>query len=495
MEFESDGSISNIEISSLDCDSRIVRAGGMFVAFRGYAEDGHKYISDAAAKGARVILAEKDFETDQSITKIIVKDTRTVLPVIAANFYGHPERTLKIIGVTGTNGKTTITYIIENILKAAGIGSGVIGTINYRLNGKALPSKNTTPGPLELYSIFRDMVANGLGYAVMEISSHSLDQRRADGLSLDTAIFTNITSEHLDYHKTLDEYFKAKAKIFGILKEDGFAVLNKDDRKVASLRSSIKRKVISYGIKEDALIMARDIKLSIEGTVFVIATPEGPIEIKTRLIGMHNVSNILAAVASAFSLNIDSAAIKNGVETMASVPGRLEPVGAGQPFKVFVDYAHTEDALNKILTLLRGVTKNKIITVFGCGGDRDKAKRPLMGKAACRFSDHVIITSDNPRSEDPIDIIGEIEEGVKWSFSNYDIVPDRRDAIAKALSIASKGDIIVIAGKGHENYQIIKDKVLPFDDREVVLDILRKNGYESKRDNKSCARGAVVGQP
>jgi len=473
LEFKADGEISNIEIPSLTCDSRAVKAGDMFVAFRGYAEDGCKYINDAIAKGARVILAEKDFEASHSITKIIVKETRTALPVIAANFYGHPERALKIIGVTGTNGKTTITYIIENILKAAGIGAGVIGTINYRLKGKVSPAKNTTPGPLELESMFQDMVRNSLEYAVMEVSSHSLDQHRVDGVPFDAAIFTNITSEHLDYHKTLEEYFKAKAKIFGMLKEDGFAILNKDDRKVASLRASIKRKVVSYGIKEDALIMARDIRLTLEGTGFVITTPDGPIEIKTKLIGMHNVSNILAAASVAFVLNIDLDRIKNGIETTKSVPGRLESVDAGQPYKVFVDYAHTEDALNKILSLLKGVARNKIITVFGCGGNRDKTKRPLMGKAACRFSDHVIITSDNPRFEDPIEIIGEIEDGVKWSFSNYDIVPDRRDAIAKALGMASKGDIVVIAGKGHEDYQVVGNAVLPFDDREVAREILK----------------------
>ncbi|MFH0763772.1 MAG: UDP-N-acetylmuramoyl-L-alanyl-D-glutamate--2,6-diaminopimelate ligase [Candidatus Omnitrophota bacterium] len=477
IDFRADGDISNIEVSGLACDSRAVQAGDMFVAFRGYAEDGYSYISDAAAKGARVILAEKDFEAGRSITKIIVKETRTALPAIAANFYGHPERSLKIIGVTGTNGKTTVTYIIENILKAKGSGAGVIGTINYRLKEKVTPAKNTTPGPIELESIFRDMVQDGLEYAVMEVSSHSLDQHRVDGVSFDAAIFTNITNEHLDYHKTPGEYLKAKTKIFERLKEDGFAILNKDDMKIASLRASIKRKIISYGIKEDALIMARDIRLTLDGTGFVITTPEGPIEINTKLIGMHNVSNILAAVAAAFILNIDLDVIKNGVETTKSVPGRLEPLDAGQPYKIFVDYAHTEDALNKILSLLKGIAGNKIITVFGCGGNRDKTKRPLMGKAACRFSDHVIITSDNPRFEDPLEIISEIERGVKWSFSNYGIIPDRRDAIAKALATASKGDIVVIAGKGHENYQIIGDKVMPFNDREAALDILRKKGY------------------
>ncbi|MCX5686237.1 MAG: UDP-N-acetylmuramoyl-L-alanyl-D-glutamate--2,6-diaminopimelate ligase, partial [Candidatus Omnitrophica bacterium] len=300
--------------------------------------------------------------------------------------------------------------------------------------------------------------------------------------------------EHLDYHKTLDEYFKAKAKIFERLKEDGFAILNKDDRRVASLRASIKRKVISYGIKEDALIMARDIRLTLEGTRFVITTPEGPIEINTALIGMHNVSNILAAASAAFSLNINLDAIKKGVETTRSVPGRLEPVDAGQFYKVFVDYAHTEDALNKILSLLKGVAKNKIITVFGCGGNRDATKRPLMGKAACRFSDHVIITSDNPRFEDPIEIIGQIEDGVKWSFSNYDIIPDRRDAIAKALDMASKGDIVVIAVKGHENYQIIGDKILPFDDREVVIDVCGSKDIDAhKRDTKDNRWEIIIG--
>ncbi|MDP3730488.1 MAG: UDP-N-acetylmuramoyl-L-alanyl-D-glutamate--2,6-diaminopimelate ligase [Candidatus Omnitrophota bacterium] len=493
VEFKPGSGTSDVEVDGLTCSSSGVRSGDMFVAFRGYTQNGYKYISEAIANGAAVILAEEDFNAGSSVKKIVVKDTRIAIPIIAANYYGHPSERLKVIGVTGTNGKTTITYIIENILKAAGEGAGVIGTINYRLKGKVLPAKNTTPGSLELQSMLAEMVRDGLRYAVMEVSSHSLDQRRVEGVSFDAAIFTNITSEHLDYHKTLEEYFKAKTKIFDRLKEDGFAILNKDDLRVASLRSSIKRKVISYGIKEDALIMAEDIKLSLEGSGFVITTPEGALKINAKLIGMHNVSNILAAVAAAFALNIDLEAIKNGVEALTSVPGRLEPIDARQPYKIFVDYAHTEDALNKILILLKGVAKNKIITVFGCGGDRDKTKRPLMGRAACKFSDHVIITSDNPRFEDPVEIIGQIEDGVKWGYSNYDIVPDRGDALKKALDIASKGDIVVIAGKGHENYQIIKDKVLPFNDREVVLDILRKKGYAGKRDIKDYTREVVVG--
>ena len=378
--------------------------------------------------------------------------------------------------MTGTNGKTTITYLIESIVRAAGKSIGVIGTINYRFGGKVIAAKNTTPGPVELESMLAEMVRGGLQYAVMEVSSHSLDQRRVDGVSFDTAIFTNITSEHLDYHKTLEEYFKAKAKIFNRLKEDGTAILNKDDKRVASLEGTINKKVITYGINEDADVTARDIRLSLKGSRFIIATPGGPIAINSKLIGMHNVSNILASAAAALALNLDRKVIKEGIESVDIIPGRLEPVEAGQPYKVFVDYAHTEDALNNVLTLLKAVAKNKIVTVFGCGGDRDKAKRPLMGKVACKFSDNVIITSDNPRSEDPAEIMHQIENGVKPRYSNYDIVANRREAIEKALASAKKGDIVIIAGKGHENYQIIGNKTLPFDDRQVVREILRKEG-------------------
>jgi len=492
IEFKGEGAMPSLEINNVTNDSRNVKEGDLFVAVKGCLLNGCKFIDEAVARGAKAILAEDDFVSPEGVTKILVEDTRSSLPAIADNFYGRPSQKLKAIGVTGTNGKTTITYIIESIIKNNGEDAGVVGTVNYRLKDRVLPAKNTTPGPLELQAMLAEMVKAGVGYVVIEVSSHSLDQHRVDRILFDAAIFTNITSEHLDYHKTMDNYFKTKAALFDNLKKNGIAILNNDDEKVASLRDSIKNKVMTYGIKEDADIRARDIKLSLDGSRFTAFTQKGPFEINTRLIGVHNVSNVLASIAAALALNINIDVIKKGVESVNFVPGRLELVDAGQPFKIFVDYAHTEDALNNVLGLLREVAKGNIITVFGCGGNRDTKKRPLMGKAACKFSDKVIITSDNPRFEEPIRIIDDIEKGIKGKFYNYEIVDDRRKAIDRAIGLASEGDTIIIAGKGHEDYQIIKDKVMPFDDRLVVMEILKRKGYEGKRDSKNNQRGVAV---
>ena len=470
--FKAKGDIARLEARSVTDDSRNVSAGALFIAKKGYSQDGSKFIADAVKRGASAVAAEEAFDAPKGVAKILVRDARSAIPVMADNFYGHPSSGLKTVGITGTNGKTTITYLLESIIKAYGQEAGVIGTINYRLKGRVMPAKNTTPGAFELQAILADMVKMGIGYAVMEVSSHALDQGRVDRILFDTAIFTNLTGDHLDYHKTMASYFKAKSRLFEKLKKGGIAILNGDDKKVASLKRSLKKALV-YGTKRGADIRAEDISLSMNGTLFTVKTPKGSLRIDTKLIGMHNVSNILAAVSAAIALDIPKEAILKGVSRVAAVPGRLEAVEAGQPFKVFVDFAHTEDALLNVLSLLREVAEKRIVTVFGCGGDRDRTKRPRMGKVACRLSDHVIITSDNPRSEEPGDIVAEIEGGVEGAFSNYDIVVDRREAIAKALEAASQGDIVVIAGKGHETYQIIKGKTLPFDDREVARDMLK----------------------
>lgn len=473
--FRTKDDIAGLEASGVTDDSRAVRPGDLFIAVKGYSLDGAVFIGEAVKKGAGVILAEEDFDAPAGVRKILVDDARKALPVIAGNFYGRASDKLNIIGVTGTNGKTTITYIIESILREAGEDTGVIGTISYRIKDKVLPAKNTTPGVLELQSMLAEMVGRKIRYAAMEVSSHSLDQGRMEGISLDAGIFTNITPEHLDYHKTIDRYFQAKKRIFGILKDGGAAVLNNDDSRVASLRRCIKNRVLTYGIKNDADIKAEGIRLSLSGSTFEMITPAGHIEVKTKLVGMHNISNILAGAAAATAVNISLGAIRDGAASITSVPGRLEAVDAGQVFRVFVDYAHTEDALYNILNYLKKAAREaKIVTVFGCGGNRDRKKRPMMGKVACKLSDYVVITSDNPRFEEPGDIIEEIEAGVRGSFSNYNIVPDRRKAIEKALAMADAEDIVVIAGKGHENYQIIGDRVIHFDDREVAREILEK---------------------
>jgi UDP-N-acetylmuramoyl-L-alanyl-D-glutamate--2,6-diaminopimelate ligase len=475
--FKASGSVAKIDVSNVTDDSRAVSAGSLFIAKKGYAQDGARFIADAVKNGARAIITEEDFVPSRGVLKILVRDTRKALSVIADNFYGHPSAKLKVIGITGTNGKTTITYLLESIIKAAGEEAGVIGTISYRIKNKVLSAKNTTPGPLELQALLADMVKMGIGYAAMEVSSHSLDQGRVDSLFFDAAIFTNLTGDHLDYHKTMGGYFKAKKRLFEKLKKGGAAILNGDDKKVASLERSLKNAIV-YGTKKNADVMAKDIDLSMKGTSFTVKTRKGSFKIETRLIGMHNVSNILAATAAAMALEIPVSAVIKGIGRLTAVPGRLEAVDAGQPFKVFVDFAHTEDALFNVLSLLREIAEKRIVTVFGCGGNRDKTKRPRMGKVACRFSDHVIITSDNPRHEEPGEIVAEIEKGVRGAFSNYDIVVDRREAIAKALEVAEEGDVVVIAGKGHETYQIIKDRTLAFDDRIVARNILGAK-YES----------------
>ncbi len=474
IDFKSGAAISGLRVSGVTSDSRSVKKGDMFIAVDGYSIDGHKFIKDAISKGAKVILGEKDFCVPKGVIKILVGDVRRALPVIAMNFYKNPSSKLKVIGITGTNGKTTIAYLIENIVKAAGKEAGVIGTINYRFKNKASAAKNTTPGPLDLQALLAEMVKESVDYAVMEVSSHSLDQHRVDGVFFDAAIFTNITSEHLDYHKNIKNYFNAKVKIFDRLKKDGSAILNCDDDRVASLEKKIKERVITYGFNKKAYVRGECVNYSMDGSAFSLVTPAWRVNINTKLIGAHNVSNILASAAATLAEKIDYRKIKEGIESLESVPGRLERLDAGQPFKVFVDYAHTEDALYNVLNILKKIAKRDIITVFGCGGNRDRQKRPLMGKVACSFSDKVIITSDNPRFENPSDIIDEIEKGVKGKFSNYDIIEDRMNAIENALNSASKDDIVVIAGKGHEKYQIIRDHIVPFDDYKIARSILKK---------------------
>jgi UDP-N-acetylmuramoyl-L-alanyl-D-glutamate--2,6-diaminopimelate ligase len=454
-------------------DSRKVKRGYLFVAVRGHDNDGHRFINDAIASGASAVVADRNFYAPEGVKKLIVKDARAVLPEIADDFYGHPSGRLKIVGVTGTNGKTTITYILESIITASGKSCGVIGTINYRIGGREITSTNTTPGPIQLQSLLSGMVKEKARYAVMEVSSHSLEQDRVARLLFDVAIFTNMTRDHLDYHKTLDKYFAAKARLFRKLKPKGVAVLNNDDGSSGRLRRSIRSKVLTYGISKRSDVMAKDIKLSIGSTRFKAVTPKWSLDINTALIGRHNISNILAAIAAATALGIKKEAIKKGIESFKSVPGRLEPVEAPGRFRVFVDYAHTEDALNNVLGLLKDVVSGgRIITVFGCGGDRDRTKRPLMGRAACAFSDRVVVTSDNPRTEDPLSIIAEIEKGVKGSYFNYEIVPDRRSAIKRALEMAASGDVVLIAGKGHEKYQIIGNSAIPFDDCKIARELL-----------------------
>ena len=463
-----DRPVEGIDVSRVVAHSSGIQRGDLFVAIRGFSFDGHDFIDAARSNGAVAVVCEKRSRKNTDIPRIIVQDARMALAKIADNFYGHPSKRLKVIGVTGTNGKTTITYLLEKILETAGFRTGVIGTVNYRFAGRVFDSTNTTPDPLSLERFLSEMVREDTDFAVMEVSSHSLEQRRIAGIEFQEAVFTNITREHLDYHKTMKRYLAAKRKIFRNLSANGTALLNADDPMVRSLSRSIKKKVLTFGLRSKADIAADDIELSVSGSRFRAHTPAGSFKVRTPLAGRHNISNILACIAVSVTEDIDTARMLQGIESMSYVPGRLESVDAGQPFKVFVDYAHTQDALQHVLGMLREVAGSRIITVFGCGGNRDATKRPFMGKVACRLSDRVIITSDNPRREDPARIIDDILKGVRGSWANYQVIEDRTRAIQFALRAASPGDIVLIAGKGHEKYQIIGDTTIPFDDCETV---------------------------
>lgn len=470
------------EISSVYYDSRKVNDGSLFVAIKGLKSDGHNFLGEAVKKGAKAVVVENGYQQSvirdrlSETTCISVRDSRKALALISANFYGHPSREMSVIGITGTNGKTTISYLINSILKVNGFKTGLIGTIDYRFDGEIIPSSHTTPESLDLQQFFKRIGDSGGKYCVMEVSSHSLELDRVYGTRFETGVFTNLTQDHLDFHGNLEKYFFAKARLF---KEYGLkkAVINIDDPYGRRLIKDIKsERILTYGIKEDADVKADGINVSINGLKFIANTPIGKLNIESRLLGIHNIYNILASVSTAILEGLSGESIIKGIVLLDTVPGRLEGINEGQDFTVLVDYAHTDDALKNVLNAAREIPHNKITVVFGCGGDRDRGKRPLMGKAAVEYSDFAIITSDNPRSEEPSKIIEEIEKGIKqWSAEGrYIKIPDRREAIEYAINNASKGDIVIIAGKGHEDYQIFRDKKIHFDDREVAREAIRK---------------------
>ncbi|MEK6715258.1 MAG: UDP-N-acetylmuramoyl-L-alanyl-D-glutamate--2,6-diaminopimelate ligase [Candidatus Omnitrophota bacterium] len=469
--------LSGLVIKGITDDSRQVKEGFLFIAVKGEKADGNSFIDEAIKKGARAIVAQSPITKSQLPIKnkvpfLEVKDARAALAKLAAKFYGYPSRIVKCIGVTGTNGKTTITYILENILKQAGFNCGVIGTVNYHFNDKIIPASNTTPNPIILESLLSEMRVSGVNYCALEVSSHSLEQQRVAGIDFRYAIFTNLASDHLDYHGNRLYYFAAKAKLFKMLNKQAHAIINIDDEHGIKLLKNTSARVITYGIDNNSDVRAQDLKLASCGTEFKVTTAKGEFNIKTKLIGKHNVYNILSAIAVTSVENISLENIVKGIESLEKVSGRLEKVEGDYPFSIFVDYAHTEDALKNVLISLSKIKHNKIIVVFGCGGDRDRSKRPKMGYTASTLSDFVIVTSDNPRSEDPDKIIDEIISSIKKE--NFTVIPDRHSAIEKALFMADMGDIVLIAGKGHEQYQIFKDKIIHFDDYKTAKDILEK---------------------
>ncbi|MEI7637925.1 MAG: UDP-N-acetylmuramoyl-L-alanyl-D-glutamate--2,6-diaminopimelate ligase [Syntrophus sp. (in: bacteria)] len=484
------------QVSSICYDSRKCEENCLFVAIPGLKTDGHHYIPEALDRGARFILHENDFTPPAGITAIQVGDSRRILGVLGKNFFGHPSAGLCLIAVTGTNGKTTVTYILESIIKAAGFNPGVLGTVNYRYGGTVMPAPNTTPESFDMQRILRQMVDAGVSHVIAEVSSHAVDLQRVDDCDFDLGIFTNLSQDHLDYHGNMESYFSAKKRFFADvlpLSQKGRPIrmiVNRDDPWGRRLLSEVPLPAWSFGIETPGDIRVESFTLTPQKTEALVCWHGGGTSrISSSLIGRHNLYNILAAAAGALALGIPGKDIIVGIGAIRNVPGRLERVNLpGEP-DVFVDYAHTEDALEKVLQNLSSFQRNHIITVFGCGGDRDRGKRPLMGRAAVTLSDLTLLTSDNPRSENPMDILKEIEAGIpkegirkytaeevqnKLPEQGYTIIPDRRTAIERAIGIAEKGDIVLIAGKGHEDYQLVGAQRLSFDDRLVAREALTR---------------------
>lgn len=470
--------LPDLDVKAVVYDPLRVVPGALFVAINVYTQldkveipDGHEKIGEAVAKGAAVVIAEKDVPVPAPATKVLVPDSRAALALLAGKFYGYPSRRLKLIGVTGTNGKTTTTHIVESILRQ-NAGVGLIGTLYYKINGSIYQSKDTTPEPPDLHAIFRQMVNEQVAYCVFEVSSHGIDFHRVDGCDFEAAVFTNLTQDHLDYHRTMENYRRTKMRLFQWLAPDKYAVINRDDGSADYFIGATRARVLTYGVQKNADVMAREIRLSVSGTKYQLYTPAGTVPVHTRLLGIFNVYNALAAVGAALSQGYDLETIRQGLAQPIRVAGRFELVDRGQDFTVVVDYAHTPDGMTNVLSLARSLQPKRVITVFGCGGDRDKEKRPLMGQIASTMSDLVIVTADNPRNEDPAQIAAEIVAGM--GSTPRQVILDRREAIAYALRQAGAGDIVMLLGKGHESTQTLKDRTVPFNDAQVAAELLEE---------------------
>lgn len=482
------------QISSVVYDSREARAGSLFVAIRGEKTDGNQFIAAAIARGAAAIISEMPplipngrSQTEEitpgprpdSVAWLQVPDARKALATVAANFYGRPAEKLQLVGITGTNGKTTTSFLVDSIIHAAGCRSGLFGTIEYRTPLETYPAKTTTPESLDLHRFFSEIVRAGGTHAVLESSSHALVLDRLWGCRFAAAIFTNLTRDHLDFHKTMENYFAAKRRLF-----DGTGagravcgVVNIDDPYGPQLRN-VAEQTITYGLSSGAQITAKKFPLTLRGLDFIAETPAGKITVRSPLVGRNNVYNLLAAIAAGIALGFRREAIEAGISALAAVPGRFERIDLSQPFMVVVDYAHTDDALQKLLETARELhPAGRLITLFGCGGERDRSKRPLMGEAAGRLSDVVVLSSDNPRSEDPLKIINDVVVGLQRTPAKVLVEPNRERAVELALEQARPGDMVLLAGKGHETTQVLKDRTIEFDDREVARRILRQRGY------------------
>jgi UDP-N-acetylmuramoyl-L-alanyl-D-glutamate--2,6-diaminopimelate ligase len=489
-----------VEVKGLAYHSKSVQPGFLFAAIRGLREEGKRFVPEALSRGACSVLVDEPLDHTRA-TQVIVPDVRQALARLSCTFYGDPSSFLTLIGITGTNGKTTTSYLIESILSAAQIKAGVMGTINYRFENRITPAPTTTPESLDLQRNLHAMREAGVTHAILEVSSHALDLERVRGCHFDVVLFTNLTRDHLDYHGSMENYFQAKQSLFTEFlaesrKEKKFSVINVDDPWGKKLLSAARGSVWRYGIEERGEIWPAMMKESAEGWRARVHSPRGPLDLSSPLIGRHNLFNILAAVSVGTILGLPAQAIAAGVADLRRVPGRLERIPGGDGLRVFVDYAHTGDALARALETVRRVTAGQLILVFGCGGDRDRGKRPVMGKIAAEGSDVAVLTSDNPRSEDPLKIIEEIEKGMtetgrkkiapadlmrtRGSGENggagYVVIPDRREAIRWAVRAARPGDVVLIAGKGHEDYQILGRDIIHFDDREEAARALGSVG-------------------
>ena len=456
-------------VASVAYDSRRVAAGSVFVALRGLKADGVAFAEQAVARGAQVVIAETPRPDNIRAPWLVVRDARLALALLADRFFDHPSGKMPVIGVTGTNGKTTTAYLLCAILDAADLKAGMLGTVAYRVGGEDRESARTTPEAPDVQQLLSEMLAHDCRSCVMEVSSHALSLKRVDGMHFAAAVFSNLTRDHLDFHEDMEAYFAAKRRLFEMLPDGAPGIINLDDPKGAALVEMCRRPV-TYAITAAADVKAGAVEMTLSGLRFEVTTPHGAVQIRSRLVGKPNVYNILAATATAVALDVSLAAIARGIEGLAGVPGRFEVVSsADDDVTVVVDYAHTDDALRNLLETARPLSAKRLITVFGCGGDRDRSKRPLMGMVAARLSDVVVITSDNPRSEDPKRIIEEIERGISAGSQSSRApsvmsVVDRAEAIERAIAEANSGDVVLVAGKGHEKYQQIGDRVLPFDD-------------------------------
>jgi UDP-N-acetylmuramoyl-L-alanyl-D-glutamate--2,6-diaminopimelate ligase len=470
--------------TGVTCDSRAVAAGCVFVAIRGVKADGLSFADAAVAAGAVAVVADRPSPTPPAVLWIVVEDARLALALLACAFVDHPSRQLQVVGVTGTNGKTTTTFLIASVFEAAGTACGLVGTVGYRIGARTREADRTTPEAPDLQRSLREMVEAGCRACAMEVSSHALALDRVAGMEFAGAVFTNLTRDHLDFHGGMDEYFAAKRRLFEMLPPGAPAAINADDPRAASL-VALSRRPVTYGITHPADVAPGPLRYAMDGLDFDVRSPQGIVRVRSKLVGRPNVYNILATIAATTALGIPIAAVERGVERLTGVPGRFEVASSpGDDITVVVDYAHTDDALRNLLETTRLVAPRRVITVFGAGGGRDRTKRPLMGMVAARLSDAVVITSDNPRDEEPARIIDEVRRGAdaesRQSGAAVSTVVDRREAIAAAIEMAGAGDVVLLAGKGHEKVQVIGDRAVPHDDLALARDALAERARRLK---------------